>query len=120
MKHLHLTMVAITILLYLYQAAKVFLGKPAPRSKAFTGVSHLVYTLLTVSGLVLFWQLYQATGTLQHWAIAKLVLLVVAVSANIKAVRNQAVSLGQAKAGMLIAGVAYVGIVVLAITKPML
>lgn len=120
MKHFHLLMVAITILLFLYQAVLVFLGKTVARSKAFTGVSHLIYTLLVISGLFLFWQLYQATGTLQHWAIAKLILLVMAVSANIKAIRNQAVSSGQAKAGMLIAGVAYVGIVVLAITKPML
>lgn len=119
MKHFHLLMVAITILLFLYQAVLVFLGKTVARSKAFTGVSHLIYTLLVISGLFLFWQLYQATGTLQHWAIAKLILLVMAVSANIKAIRNQASS-GQAKAGMLIAGVAYVGIVVLAITKPML
>ncbi|UYZ96150.1 hypothetical protein LP090_09180 [Moraxella bovis] len=45
-------------------------------------------------------------------------LLAVAISANIKALR--APLLSQKKAGMVIAGIAYVGILVLAVTKPML
>lgn len=119
MKHLHLLMVAITLLLFIVQAVPIFAGKTFHRSKVFTGISHAAYTLLVLSGLYLFWQLYQAAGV-QHWALAKLVLLIVAVSANIKALRRQAVSLSQSRAGMMIAGVAYAGIVILAITKPML
>jgi hypothetical protein len=42
---------------------------------------------------------------------------VAAISASIKAFNNQA-TLGQRKTGILIAAVAYVGIVILAVTKP--
>ncbi len=119
MKHLHMLVAVVTILLYLYQAVPIFTGKKAKRSPVFSGMTHLVYTVLMLTGLWLFWQLYQVAG-MQHWAIAKLVLLIVAVSANIKALRNQDLSLSQAKAGMLIAGVAYAGSVFLAVTKPML
>lgn len=117
MKHLHMLMAVIAILLYLYQAYLVLAGKPVALSKAFKGTSHLFYLLLVGSGLYLFWQIYQVAGV-QHWALAKIVLLVVAVSANIKAIRPST-TLAQAKAGMLLAGVAYVGMVILAFTKPM-
>lgn len=118
MKHLHMLMALITLCLFAYQAQFVVRGKTLALSRAFKGVSHLVYLLLVGSGLWLFWQLTQVAGV-QHWAIAKMILLVMAVSANIKAMRptNHA---GQAKAGMLIAFVAYVGVIVLAVTKPML
>lgn len=119
MKHLHMLMAVITLLIYLYQAVPIFMGKKAKRSAALTGATHLVYTVLMLTGLWLFWQLYQVAGV-QHWAIAKLVLLVVAVSAAIKALRNQELAPPQAKAGMLICGVAYAGIVFLAVTKPIL
>ncbi len=119
MKHVHMLMAALTLLLFVYQAAMVFSGKSVKLSAAFKGVSHLIYTVLMLTGLWLFWQLYQVAGV-QHWAIAKLVLLIVAVSANIKALRNQDVAPSQAKAGMMIAAVAYAGIIYMAIAKPIL
>lgn len=117
MKHLHMLMAVITIALYLYQASFLVRGVKPALSKAFKGASHAIYLLLVVSGLVLFWQIYQVAGV-QWWAVAKIVLLVVAVSANIKALRD-GTALPQAKAGFLIAGVAYVGIIGLAVFKPM-
>lgn len=117
MKHLHMLMAVMTIALYLYQAGLIFSNKNLALSRGFKGASHAIYLLLLVSGMYLLWQLWQVAGA-QHWAVAKLVLLVVAISANIKALRNSA--LNQKKAGMMIAGVAYVGIIILAITKPML
>lgn len=116
MKHLHLLMALITLCLYFYQAIFVISGKQVNLSTAFKGLSHVIYLLLVGSGLYLFWQLTQVAGV-QHWAIAKLVLLIMAVSANIKAIRPTN-SAGQAKAGMLVALVAYLGVIVLAITKP--
>ncbi|MDO4440987.1 MAG: SirB2 family protein [Moraxella sp.] len=118
MKHLHMLTALITLVLFVYQAVFVFSGKSLVLSRAFKGVSHLIYLLLVGSGLYLFWQLSQVAGV-QHWAIIKLVLLVAAVSATIKALRptNQN---SQARAGILIALIAYIGIVVLAITKPTL
>lgn len=116
MKHLHMLMAVVTIALYLYQASLVMRAKPT-LSKAFKGASHAIYTLLVASGLYLFWQIYQVAG-FQAWAVAKIILLIVAVSAVIKALRPST-ALPQAKAGFLIAGVAYVGIVFLAVAKPM-
>lgn len=118
MKHLHMLMAVITVGLFLYQAGLILVGKSAMSSKAFKGASHLIYLLLVGSGLYLTWALSQVAGV-QHWAIAKIILLVMAVSATIKATRPS-VSVSQAKAGLMISAVAYVGIVVLAITKPML
>ncbi|WP_243443489.1 hypothetical protein [Psychrobacter sp. JCM 18903] len=48
---------------------------------------------------------------------AKVILLVAAISASIKTFNNNATS-SQRKTGILIAGAAYVGIVVLAFAKP--
>lgn len=117
MKHLHMLMAVVTIALYLYQAGFVVRAKKPTLTKAFKGASHLIYLLLVASGLVLFWQIYQVAG-FQAWVVAKIILLVVAVSANIKAIRPST-ALPQTKAGFLIAGVAYVGIVFLAVAKPM-
>lgn len=77
MKHLHMLMAVITIGLYLYQAGMIFSGKHLALSRAFKGASHAIYLLLLVSGVFLLWQLWQVAGA-QHWAIAKIVLLVVA------------------------------------------
>ncbi len=65
MKHLHMLVAVVTILLYLYQAVPIFTGKKAKRSPAFSGMTHLVYTVLMLTGLWLFWQLYQVAG-MQH------------------------------------------------------
>ena len=70
--------------------------------------------------IVLFIFILQALPGTQHWALAKLVLLIVAASATIKAQRHYTNTPSQAKAGLMIASVAYVGIIVLAITKPTL
>lgn len=117
MKHLHMLMALITIILYLYQASFVMRGQKPALSKSFKGVSHAIYLLLIISGFVLFWQIYQVAGV-QAWIVAKIVLLVVAVSANIKALRPST-HLAQTKAGFLISGIAYAGIVFLALSKPM-
>ena len=117
MKHLHMLMALITIVLYLYQASFLVRGTKPALSKAFKGTSHAVYTVLMLTGLYLFWQVYQVAGV-QIWAVFKVALLVVAVSANIKAIRPNT-KLVQSRAGFTIAGLAYVGILWLAIIKPM-
>ena len=117
MKHLHTLMAVITIVLFLYQAGLVFSVKQILPNRRFMIASHLIYTLLVISGGYLFWQLWQVAG-IQHWAIAKIILLIVAISANIKALRSP--HLSQQKAGMMVTAIAYAGIIILAITKPML
>ncbi|MFC0819702.1 SirB2 family protein [Moraxella marmotae] len=119
MKHFHMFAAMLVLFVFIFQALPALAGKAASTSKVFKIATHVLYLALVLSGFWLFWQLYQVAGV-QHWAIAKMVLLIVAVSATIKAQRNYTQAPSQAKAGLLIATVAYVGILTLAITKPML
>lgn len=115
MKHLHMLMAVLVIVLFLYQSYLVLsTNKQAPRVIKIS--NHIVYALVLISGAWILLQLMSANAPVQ-WVIAKMVLFVAAISASIKAFNNSATP-NQRKAGILIAGAAYVGIVVLAITKP--
>lgn len=115
MKHLHMLVAVITIACFCYSSFCILKGKQV--GKAYMAVTHSLYAVLVGSGLYLLWLLSQVAGV-QHWAYAKLVLLVVAVSAMIKARKSKA--LAQAKAGILVAFVALAGILFLAVAKPVL
>ncbi|MFK4000754.1 SirB2 family protein [Psychrobacter namhaensis] len=115
MKHLHILMAVLIIVLFLYQSYLVLsTNRQAPRAVKIA--THIIYALIIVSGAVMLMQLMSASAPVQ-WVFAKIILLVAAISASIKAFNNQA-TLGQRKTGILIAAVAYVGIVILAVTKP--
>lgn len=115
MKHLHMLVAVITIACFCYSSFCILKGKQV--GKAYMAVTHSLYAVLVGSGLYLLWVLSQVAGA-QHWAYAKLVLLVVAVSAMIKARKSKALT--QAKAGILVAFVALAGILFLAVAKPVL
>ncbi len=118
MKHGHMMMAMLLIALFLYQAIMVFTAKHPPFfPKPVKIASHIMYALVILTGILTAMPLIQANA-LPHWLIAKLILLVVAISATIKAIRPTT-ALNQAKIGMLIALVAYVGIIILAFVKPM-
>ena len=118
MKHVHMLFAVLTIALFLYQFGLVMTGKSGQwPNKGLKIGSHVIYTLLLITGVVTLMPLIQLIG-IPHWVLAKVILFVVAISANIKATRANALP-NQAKAGMLIAWVAYVGIVMLAVAKPM-
>lgn len=115
MKHLHMLMAVLAIMLFLYQSYLVLgANKLAPRAVKIA--NHIIYALIIVSGAVMLMQLMSANAPVQ-WVFAKIVLLIAAISASIKAFNPNATS-GQRKTGILIAGVAYIGIVILALTKP--
>ena len=115
MKHLHMLMAVLLIALFLYQSYLVLSSnKQAPRVVKIS--SHILYALIIVSGAVMLMQLMSADAPIQ-WVFAKVILLVAAISASIKAFNNNATS-SQRKTGILIAGAAYLGIVVLAFAKP--
>ncbi len=120
MKHLHMLLALVALLMFIYQAAPIFRGQARRLPKAAMGASHVVYLLLVATGIYMTYLLNAAGAGLQHWAVAKLVLLVVAASATIKANRQAADNISQAKAGVLIGAVAYAGIVFLAFAKPVL
>lgn len=115
MKHLHMLMAVLAIVLFLYQSYLLLgINKQAPR--AIKIANHIIYALVILSGAVMLMQLMNANAPVQ-WVFAKIVLLVAAISASMKAFNPHAIS-GQRKTGILIAAIAYVGIVILAFTKP--
>lgn len=116
MKHLHMLLAVLTIGFFCYSSFCVLKQKQV--GKAYMAITHSLYAVLVGSGLYLLHLLGKAGATGQHWAYAKIVLLVVAVSAMIKARRSK--TMGQAKAGIGIVFVALIGILVLAVVKPTL
>ena len=115
MKHLHMLMAVLVIALFLYQSYLILsTDKQTPRVIKIS--NHIVYALVLLSGAWILFQLMSVNAPVQ-WVFAKIILLVAAISASIKAFNNTATP-SQRKTGILIAGAAYVGIVILAFTKP--
>lgn len=115
MKHLHMLLAVVVIALFIYQSFLV-LGKTSRAARSVKIANHIVYALILVSGGVLLIQLLSAQAPIQ-WVIAKLALFIAAISASLKAFKPTA-TISQSRAGIFIAAVAYVGIVILAVIKP--
>lgn len=119
MKHLHMLMAVLTIGLFLYQSLLVLKSPNSTHGrlgKSTKIITHIFYTLLVISGIILVMPLLSLNVPLQ-WVAAKVVLLIAAVSASIKAFRPSSTR-SQALTGILITAIAYAGIVILAFTKP--
>ncbi|WP_201564854.1 SirB2 family protein [Psychrobacter sp. CMS30] len=115
MKHLHMLIAVLLIAAFLYQSYLVLsANKQMPLALKIS--THILYAVIILSGAGMLMQLMSANAPVQ-WVFAKIILLVAALSASIKAFNNNA-TLSQRKTGILIAGVAYIGIVVLAFSKP--
>ena len=115
MKHLHMLMALLTVVLFLYQSYLVLsANRQAPR--AIKIATHIIYALLIVSGATMLMQLMGANAPVQ-WAFAKIILLIAAISSSVKAFKPDATPT-QRKTGILIAAVGYIGIVILAFAKP--
>lgn len=115
MKHVHMLMAVLVIALFLYQSYLVLSTKErAPRAVKIA--NHIVYALVLLSGAWMLFALLSANAPVQ-WVIAKMVLFVAAISASMKAFNPRATSI-QSKAGIFIATIAYIGIVILAFVKP--
>ncbi|WP_201586486.1 SirB2 family protein [Psychrobacter jeotgali] len=115
MKHLHLLTVALIIVLFIYQSYLVLsANRSAPRIIKIS--THIVYALLILSGGWMLMQLMAAQAPVQ-WVFAKIILLIAAISASVKAF-NPAATEAQSKAGIAVAGAAYIGIIILAYMKP--
>jgi uncharacterized membrane protein SirB2 len=115
MKHLHMLLVFILIGLFIYQSILVLsANRRAPRPVKIA--NHILYALVIVTGAWMLMQLMSVNAPVQ-WVFAKIILLVAAISASAKAFSINAAPT-QSKVGILIAGVAYIGIVILAYAKP--
>lgn len=115
MKHLHMLMAVITVVLFLWQSYLV-MSKGTRFDKKGKIATHVVYTLLIISGVLNVMPLLSANASLQ-WVVAKIILLLAAISASIKAFRATATP-AQSKSGIFIAFIAYVAIFILAFAKP--
>ena len=115
MKHLHTLLALLVIGLFIYQSYLI-LGSQRRAPKAVKIVNHIIYALIVLSGGWLLMQLLSVNAPVQ-WVIAKMVLLIAAISASAKAFKLNATP-SQSKIGVFIALVAYIGIVVLAYVKP--
>lgn len=116
MKHLHMLLAVLTIGAFCYSAFCILKQKSV--GKAYMAVTHSLFALLVASGGYLLWVLSQAGAGVQHWAYAKIILLVVAISSIIKARKSR--EMNKAKVGILLSFMALSGIVWLAFTKPIL
>ncbi|MBE0443111.1 MAG: SirB2 family protein [Psychrobacter sp.] len=115
MKHLHMLIALLIVVLFLYQSYLVLsANRRAPRPVKI--ISHMLYAFLIVSGAVMLMQLMSVNAPVQ-WVFAKIILLFAAISSSVKAFKNHSTP-NQQKAGILIAGIAYLGIIVLAFAKP--
>ncbi|WP_299329118.1 SirB2 family protein [uncultured Psychrobacter sp.] len=115
MKHLHMLLVFILIGLFIYQSVLVLsANRRAPRPVKIA--NHILYALVIVTGAWMLMQLMSVNAPVQ-WVFAKIILLVAAISASAKAFSINAAPT-QSKVGILIAGIAYIGIVILAYAKP--
>ncbi len=115
MKHLHTLLVFILIGLFIYQSYLVLSAqRRAPRPIKIA--NHILYALVIASGGWMLMQLMSVNAPVQ-WVFAKIILLVAAISASVKAFATHATP-AQSKVGIMIATVAYIGIVILAYTKP--
>ena len=115
MKHLHLLMVLVIISLFIYQCYTVMPPRQ-PIKKPVKIITHISYALVILTGGWMLIQLMSVNAPVQ-WVFAKIILLIAAISASIKAFRATATP-AQSKAGMFIAAIAYVGIITLAVIKP--
>ena len=73
MKHLHMLMAVITVVLFLWQSYLV-MTKGQRFDKKGKIATHVVYTLLIISGALNVMPLLQADAPLQ-WVAAKIILL---------------------------------------------
>lgn len=118
MKHFHMLMAFITVTIFVYQFILVFQGKNGQlATKSLKIAVHVIYFLLLITGILQLLPLLKVVG-FPHFVLAKIILLVVAISATIKATRLSTPN-PQARAGICISAVAYIGIIALALLKPM-
>lgn len=120
-KIFHMSCATAVFLLLLARALPVFMRKSEqenfkPSNKILTGLQHLSYSILILSGV---WLLWQKNFDVEPWFYAKVILFLVILSSTAKAFkRNDQILLVQRKAGLVIAIVAFIALFGLIMLKP--
>ena len=89
-KIVHMTSVAVLILVFVLRASTLFIGtqnqQPNPKGRvAFVALQHLSLTLIVLTGITL---LIMNEFKVQPWFYAKIVLFIVFLSSQIKAYKK--------------------------------
>ena len=129
-KIVHMTFASLAIIVFVIRTILLFwqptaivtasssAARPAPKSAGrivLVAMQHLAFTLLVITGLVL---LYQNNFVVQPWFYGKIILFLVVLSAVTKAFGKRDIGIGQRKAGAMVAGIAFVGLMTLICWKP--
>ncbi len=129
-KIVHMTFASLAIIIFVIRTVLLFwqptaivtasssAARPAPKSAGrivLVAMQHLAFTLLVITGLVL---LYQNNFVVQPWFYGKIILFLVILSAVTKAFGKRDIGSGQRKAGAMVAGIAFIGLMTLVCWKP--
>lgn len=114
-KHLHLTMVAITILLFLIRAVMLLAWPKGLQKKLFKILPHVVDTLLILSAVGLLVAM-QMNPLHVGWVLAKIVGLLLYIAFAVYAFKK-ANSLGEKILGLALAGTALIYIAKVALAR---
>ncbi|PUA26525.1 MAG: regulator SirB [Cellvibrio sp. 79] len=114
LKHLHLTFVALSLILFVLRGIWLFMNSSMLGKKWVKILPHIVSTLLLVSGIVLAVHLQLSPGS-QPWLLAKIIALVAYIGLGVAAFK--AANPVNRKAFWLIALLVFAYMVSVAITK---
>lgn len=114
LKHLHLTFVALSILLFFIRGIWLFTKSDMLTRKWVKILPHIVSTFLLVSGIVLAMHLSMAPGS-QPWLMAKIVALIAYIALGVAAFKTRNAT--ASKILWIAALVVFVYIVSVAMTK---
>lgn len=120
-KIIHMSAAALVIVAILARALTLFVGTqgnlPNPKARiALVALQHLAITVIALTGIV---SLFIKNFDVQPWFYAKVILFLVLVSSLGKAYKkDDSILLAQRRAGLFIAVVSLVSILILVMLKP--
>ena len=120
-KIIHMTSVALALLIFVLRALTLFVGtqgqQPNPNGRvAFVALQHLSYTVVVVTGVVL---LFMKHFDVEPWFYAKIILFLVLLSSQIKVYKkDENILLAQRRAGLVVGSIAFIGLITLVMIKP--
>lgn len=120
-KIIHMTSVTLALVVFVLRALTLFIGtqgqQPNPKGRvAFVALQHLSYTVVVLTGIIL---LFMKHFDVQPWFYAKIILFLVLLSSQIKAYKkDENILLAQRRAGIVIGAIAFIGLILLVMIKP--
>lgn len=114
LKHLHLTVIALSLILFVVRGIWLFVNSHLLAKKWVKVLPHVISTLLLLSGIALAVHLGMSPGS-QPWLFAKIIALVVYIGLGVATFKVR--SSGASKALFICALVVFAYMVSVAITK---